>query len=227
MDTHRKDLYPDVTAAGGLVAAMKKAANLGMGEIWPVPSPTDEIIGIETARGTVSVVPATEERLFRVRVHIPGILWDVPGFNWEIGSTDDFGLLVEAVVAWREGVPLDELAARFTFLELDEFARAIERGEPTSLQWADLLSTEFHRRQWNLLRRLQADEVLRHMFPTISHGAVRLCVDLFDGASRQVLVYEPDAERYEVIRPGVPGADWVEVPTGDLITYLRAALGQE
>ncbi|MCD9874321.1 hypothetical protein [Streptomyces guryensis] len=227
MDTHQNDLYPDVTAEGGLVSAMKKAAKLGRGEIWPVPTPTDDIIGIETARGTMSVVLATEERLFRVRVHIPGILWDVPEFNWEIGSTNDFGSLVEAVVAWREGVPFDELAARFTFLELDEFARAIERGEPTSSQWADLLSSDFHRRQWNLLRRLHADEVLRHMFPTISHGAVRLCVDLFDGASRQVLVHEPKEERYEVIRPGVPGADWVEVPTGDLIAYLRAALTQE
>ncbi|MFD8724307.1 hypothetical protein ACFV2H_41710 [Streptomyces sp. NPDC059629] len=68
------------------------------------------------------------------------------------------------------------------------------------------------------------------MFPSITHGAVRLCVDpfpLLDGTKRQVLVYEPDEERYEVIRPGVPGADWVEVPTGDLIAYLRAALNQE
>ncbi|MEU9452993.1 hypothetical protein [Streptomyces sp. NPDC048277] len=227
MDTHRKDLYPDVTAAGGLVSAMEKVAQLGMGEIWPVPSPAADIIGIETARGTLSVVLATEERLFRVRVHIPGIIWDTPGFTWEIGSTDEFGLLVEAVVAWREGVPFDELAARFTFLELDGFARALDEGEPTSLQWAELLSTEFHRRQWNLLRRLRADEVLGNMFPTITHGAVRLRGDLFVWGSRQVLVYEPEEDRYEVTRPGVPGADWVEVPTSDLIAYLRAALNQE
>ncbi|MFI1394876.1 hypothetical protein [Streptomyces sp. NPDC020681] len=225
MDTHRKDLYPDVTAAGGLVSAMKETAKLRRGEIWPEPSTTDGII-IRTARGLVSVVPATEERLFRVRVHIPGFTWDISGFTWEIGSTDDLRLLVEAVAAWREGVPFDELAARFTFLELDEFARALERGEPTSSQWANLLSAEFHRRQWNLLRRLHADEVLRHMFPVISHGAVRLRVDLFDGASRQVRVYEPDEERYEVCA-GLPGADWVEVPTGDLIAYLRAALNEQ
>ncbi|MFF3144806.1 DUF6193 family natural product biosynthesis protein [Streptomyces sp. NPDC057927] len=225
MDPHRKDLYPDVTAAGGLLSALKEAEKLGRGEIWPVPWITDAIV-IETARGHVSVVPATEERLFRVRVHIPGFTWDIPGFTWDIGSTDDLGLLVEVVVAWREGVPFDELAARFTFLELDEFARALERGEPTSSQWADLLSAEFHRRQWNLLRRLHADEVLRNMFPVMSHGAVRLRVDLFDGASRQVRVYELDGERYEVCA-GVPGATWVEVPTADLIAYLRAALNEE
>lgn len=224
METHRKDLYPDVTAAGGLVSAMKEAAKLPRGEIWPVPSSADGIV-VRTARGNVSVVPAAGERLFRVRVHIPGFTWEVPGFNWEIGSTDDLGLLVEALVAWREGVPFDELAARFEFLELDEFVRALERGEPTAAQWADLLSAEFHRRRWNLLRRLHADEVLRHMFPTISHGAVRLRVDLFDGASRQVLVYEPDEGRYEV-RLGVLGASWVEVPAGELMAYLRDALNE-
>ncbi|MEU9348048.1 hypothetical protein AB0D74_43320 [Streptomyces sp. NPDC048278] len=227
MDTRRNDPYPDVTAAGGLVSALGKAAKLVMGEIWPVPSPTDDIIGIETARGILSVVLATEERLFRVRVHIPGILWETPGFTWEIGSTDEFGLLVEAVVAWRQGVPFDGLAARFTFLELEGFARALDEGEPTSLQWAGLLSAEFHRKQWNLLRRLRTDEVLRNMFPTITHGAVRLCADPLVRTSRQVMVYEPEEDRYEVIRPGVSGADWVEVPTGDLIAHLRAAMNQE
>jgi hypothetical protein len=186
-----------------------------------------DAIGIETARGIVSVHPATEERLFRVRVLMPGFTWEDAGFSWEIGSTDDLGLLVEAVAAWREGVPLDALAARFEFLELDEFARAIERGEPTSLQWSGLLSSDFHRRQWNLLRRLHADEVLGNMFPTITHGAVRLLVNQLDGTSPQVLVHEPDSGRYEAIRPGAPGAEWVEVPTSDLIAFLRAALNQQ
>ncbi|MFD8419533.1 hypothetical protein [Streptomyces sp. NPDC059466] len=214
-----------MTAAGGLLSAMKEATKLGGGDIWPVFSITDAVV-IGTARGHVSVVPATEERRFRVRVHIPGFEWDIPAFTWDIGSTDDLGLLAEMVVAWREGVPFGELAERFTFLELDEFAGALERGEPTSSQWADLLSAEFHRRQWNLLRRLHADEVLRNMFPVMSHGAVRLRVDLFDGASRQVRVYELDGERYEVC-PGEPGASWVQVPAGDLIAHLRAALNEE
>ncbi|MGW1881505.1 hypothetical protein [Streptomyces sp. NPDC001970] len=219
MDTHPKDLYPDVTASGGLGPAMKEAAKLRGCDIGLPPWATD-VISIETARGYVSVVTATEERLFRVRVHIPG-------FTWEIGSTDDLGLLVEAVAAWREGMPLDELEAKFEFMELDEFARALEIGEPTPSQWSDLLSSDFHRRQWNLLRRLHADEVLRNMFPTITHGAVRLRVDPLDGTSGQVLVHELDGERYEVIRAGVPGAAWVEVPTGHLIAYLRAALSNQ
>ncbi|WP_031482588.1 hypothetical protein [Streptomyces bicolor] len=106
MDAHRKDLYPDVIAAGGLVSAMKEAAKLRGCDIGLPPWATDAI-GIETPRGLVSVHPATEERLFRVRVLIPGFTWDIPGFSWEVGSTDDLGLLVEAVAAWREGTPLD------------------------------------------------------------------------------------------------------------------------
>ncbi|MCX4410236.1 MULTISPECIES: hypothetical protein [unclassified Streptomyces] len=143
MDAHRKDLYPDVTASGGLGPAMREAAQLrgcdtGLGP-WAV-----DVVSIQTAS-----------------------------------------------------------------------------------QWAELLSSDFNRRQWNLLRRLRADEVLRDMFPTISHGAVRLCVDAMDGRSRQVLVDEVNGELYEVMRVGVPGASWVEVPAGDLIAYLRAALNEE
>ncbi|MEU6098478.1 hypothetical protein [Streptomyces sp. NPDC047079] len=219
MDAHRKDPYPDVTASGGLAPAMREEAKLRGCDIGLAPWATD-VISIETARGFLSVDPAAEERLFRLGVHIPG-------FTWEIGSTGDLGLLVEAVAAWREGIPLDELQERFEFIELDEFTRALERGEPTSSQWSDLQSSDFHRRQWNLLRRLHADEVLRNMFPTITHGAVRLRVDPLDATSRQVLVRELDGERHEVMRLGVPGATWVEVPTGDVIAYLRAALNEE
>ncbi|MFF7977427.1 hypothetical protein [Streptomyces sp. NPDC007905] len=214
-----KDLYPDVTTSGGLAPAMREAAkshgcDIGL-EPWVV-----DIVSIETARGFLSVDAATEERLFRLTVHIPG-------FTWHIGSTGDLGLLVEAVAAWRDGMGFDELEERFEFMALDEFARALDNGEPTSLQWSDLLSSEFHRPRRNLLRRLRADEVLRHMFPTITHGAVRLRVDPLDGTSRQVLVHELDGERYEVMRVGVPEAAWAEVPTGDLIACLRAALHEE
>jgi hypothetical protein len=183
-------------------------------------SPTPDGVTIETARGFVSVGLAAEERLFRMGIRIPD-------FAWEIGSTEDLGLLVEAVSAWREGMSFDELQARFEFLDLDEFARALERGEPTSPQWSALLSSDFYRGQRDLLRRIHSDETLRGFFPLISHGAVRLQVDALDGASRQVLVAELDRERFEVIRVGVPGATWVEVPAADLIAYLRAALNQQ
>ncbi|MEV3855278.1 hypothetical protein AB0J38_13240 [Streptomyces sp. NPDC050095] len=132
-------------------------------------------------------------------------------------AAGDLGLLVEAVAAWREGLPLDVLAERFEFLELDEFAS----------QRSELLSSDFHRKRWALLRRLYADEVLRRMFPTITHGAVRLRIAPMDATSRQILVSEETGERYEVKRVGVPGDVWTDVPTADLIAYLRTALTEE
>ena len=89
-----------------------------------------------------------------------------------------------------------------------------------------LSASDFYKGQRNLLRRIHADETLRGFFPTISHGAVRLRVEPLDGASRQLLVAELEGERYEVLRAGVPGPTWVEVPAGDLIDHLRAALNR-
>ncbi|MFQ6148041.1 hypothetical protein ACLMNJ_34075 [Streptomyces seoulensis] len=219
MNNPGNDLYPDVTASGGLASAMRAAAELrgcdtGLGP-WAI-----DVVSIETARGFLSVDTTIEKRLFRLSVKIPG-------FTWDIGSTEDLELLAGAVAAWREGLSFEDLSARFDFMELDELTRALENGEPTSSQWSDLLSSEFYRAQWNLLRRLHADEILRNTFPTITHGAVRLRVEPLDGTSRQVLVHESDGQRYEVMRVGMSEAAWVEVPGGDLIAYLRAALNEE
>ena len=104
---------------------MKEAAKLHGYDIGLPPWESDVI---ETARGFLSVHTAAERRLFRLRVDIIGFAEGVPGFAWDIGSTDDLGLLVQAVAAWRGGMPLDELKARFEFLKLDEFARAIENA---------------------------------------------------------------------------------------------------
>ncbi|MFJ8495803.1 hypothetical protein ACIRBZ_46895 [Streptomyces sp. NPDC094038] len=217
METHLETLYPDVAALGGLVAAMTEVAAL-RGSVIGRVSPTPDGAVTETARGFVSVGLAADERLFRMGVCIPD-------HAWAIGATDDLGSLVEAVAAWREGMPFDELRQRFEFLQLDEFRTALERGEPARSQWAALLSTDFYEGQWDLLRRLHADEVLRHCFPTVSHGAVRLRADALDGASRQVLVAELDGGRYDVMRAGSAEATWVDVSADGLVAHLRAALG--
>ncbi|MFC8827581.1 hypothetical protein ACFT9I_19825 [Streptomyces sp. NPDC057137] len=217
MDACLNGLYPDVAARGGLGAAMKEVARLYGYDIEPLHLASD-VARIETTRGVVSVGLSTEERAFRVDVHIPG-------FTWVIGSTGDLELLVKAICAWRKGASLDELETRFEFLELAEFHRALEVGEPALSQWSDLLSSDFYQEQWNLLRFIHSDDVLRNFFPTVTHGAVRLRTDPLDGASRQVLVQELyRGRRYEVLRVGEPEAVWVEVEVDGLLAYLRAAL---
>ncbi|MFJ5075586.1 hypothetical protein ACIP8Z_13400 [Streptomyces sp. NPDC088553] len=205
-----------MTASGGLVAALRQAAEQRGCDIGLPPWAT-EAVGIETTRGYLSVDTTTGEGLFRLRVHIPD-------FGWDIGTTGDLGTLVEAIAAWREGQPADVLTARFDFLRLDEFTRALDAGEPTSSQWAGLLSSEYYRGQRDLLRRLHADEVLRNTFPTMTHRAVRLRVDPMYWMSRQVLVHEPEEGRYEVRRVGASAPDWAQVSGDDLIAALRAAL---
>ncbi|MFC9390869.1 hypothetical protein [Streptomyces venezuelae] len=216
VETHEEDPYPDVTAAGGLVAALRQTAEARGRDIGLSPYVT-EAVGMESRRGYLSVDTASGERLFRLRTSIPD-------FGWHIGGTDDLETLVDAIAAWREGVPLDALMARFDFLDLDEFTGALASGEPTSSQWAHLLSSEYYRPQRNLLRRLHADEVLRNAFPTMTHRAVRLQVDPMDYTSRQVLVEEPEEGLYAVVRVGAPGAAWTKVPSDQLITHLRASL---
>ncbi|QES15397.1 hypothetical protein DEJ45_25480 [Streptomyces venezuelae] len=216
VETHEEDPYPDVTAAGGLVAALRQTAQARGRDIGLSPYVT-EAVGMESRRGYLSVDTASGERLFRLRTSIPD-------FGWHIGGTDDLETLVDAIAAWREGVPLEALKARFDFLDLDEFTGALASGEPTSSQWARLLSSEYYRPQRNLLRRLHTDEVLRNAFPTMTHRAVRLQVDPMDYTSRQVLVEETDEGRYSTVTVGAPGATWTEVPDEHLIAYLRTAL---
>jgi hypothetical protein len=216
MNVHESDPYPDVTAAGGLDPALRREAESRGLDLGMSPWPADAVC-IDTERGCVTVSAATDRRLFGLRVHIPEA-------GWDLGTTDDLGALVEAVAAWRQGVPYGELEARFGFLDLGAFTRARAAGEPTVSQWADLLATAYHRAEWPLLRRLHADEVLRNAYPTISHHAVRLRVDPMYYMSRQVLVHEPAEGRYKVLRVGVPGAEWTEVPSGALTARLRSAL---
>lgn len=219
MDNFRKDLYPDVAAHGDLAAAMTevgKSRGCAIGAVYSVSGAAK----VETVRGVLSVDLSAEGRSFLVSVY-------VPEFTWPIGSTDDLGLLVEAVTAWREGMAFDEFEEKFPFVRLDAFVRAIENGEPATAQWSELLSSEFLRPRRDLLRRIHEDETLRVFYPTVSHGAVRLRVDAADGASRQVLVQELEGEPYKVLLVGVPGSTWVDVPAGDLIAYLRTALTQE
>ncbi|MEU8675741.1 hypothetical protein [Streptomyces sp. NPDC048560] len=219
MSTPRPDPYPEVTARGGLAAAMREAATLRGRDIGSL-SPTPDGAVTETTRGYVSIDPAAGERLFRLSTGIPG-------FAWAIGATGDLELLVDAVAAWRAGMPFDALEAEFAFLDLAGLTGALAAGEPAASQWSRLLATEFHREQWDLLRLLRADVTLRGFYPDISHRAVRLQVDGLDATSRQVLVADPGdgppGERYEV-RVGEPGATWAEVPAADLTAYLRRRL---
>lgn len=218
MDFEGQQMYPELAASGGLEAALKEAARLQDRELGPLwPGLDADIVRMETARGVLAVDLAPSERRFRISVYIPES-------TWPIGSTDNIGLLVEALAAWREGVPFDELRDAFEFLQLDEFIEMLESGEPTKSQWSNLFASEFYSDQWGILRCIHADGMLRGFFPTVTHDAVRLRVNPLDGSSRQVLVRERNDGNYEVLRVGAAGEAWDEVAPADLTGYLRRNL---
>lgn len=226
MGTQWTELYPDLAESRGLGPAMQKVATMRGYHLRLPPWDTDPFT-IETKRGFLSIHPSAELRLFHMRVHIPGFSESTAGFSWDIGSSTDLDEVVAVVTAWCEDMPLEEMQAKFACVELEEFSRAIDTGEPTALQWSGLLSSEFHQRQRGLLRRLHADEALRKAFPSVTHGAVRLTLDPLDSGSPQILVQELDGKRYEIMRVGAPGSDWVDVQSGDLIAYLRSHLNRQ
>ncbi len=145
----------------------------------------------------------------------------IPDFGWDIGSTDDLGALVEAIAAWREGVPYGELASRFGFLDLDGFTGALAAGEPTATQWAGLLSSAYYRgaagppapppRGRDAAERVPDDDAPRGPPPG---GPDAL------GEPPGPGVRAGDGH-YEVLRAGTART---EVPDDDLIAHLREAL---
>jgi hypothetical protein len=219
MDSKLGNLYPEVLSAGSLRAAVVKAADRVGCCIGPLDGES-YAVSVETERGVISINLAADERLFLIGINSPG-------FIWAAGATDDLELLVQAVAAWHEGASAEAFQSEFSFMQLGEFARALEAGDPTPLQWSELLSSDFHSKQRNLLTRIHADAELRQFFPTITHGVVRLRVDALDGGSRQVLVDELDKDRYAVKPVGQPGAAWVEVAGAHLVEYLREHLWRE
>ncbi|MET9402688.1 hypothetical protein [Kitasatospora sp. NPDC002965] len=216
MKSWLEEYYPEVSAAGALGAALKVAAERRACEVGPV-DPASSEVRIITERGVVRVGLAAGRRLFMVGIH-------TPGFTWATGSTDDLGLLVEAVASWKAGMPLDAFESRFDFMELDEFARPLEARDPAPLQWSNLLSSAFYAKQWGLLNRVHGDGALRRLFPTVSHGTVRLRVDPMDGESRHLLVREAGPGLYELRAVGDPASDWVTVGADDVVARLRGVL---
>ncbi|MEV6951129.1 hypothetical protein [Streptomyces sp. NPDC051183] len=217
MDPQLQRLYPDISAAGGLAIAMSTLAHLRGLAIGPVAASLHGI-RIGTDRGTVTVSLAPEERLFLLGVHSPG-------FTWGTGSTGELGLLVDAVSAWCSGMSIDEFEAKFPFVRLDEFARALEVGDVTPQQWSQLLGSDFYAAHRSLLRRIHADERLRTLFPTFTHGELRLRVDPMDFESRQFLVDHLGEHRYQVTTVDELRTTRVTESLDDLIGCLRALLG--
>ncbi|WP_405062606.1 DUF6193 family natural product biosynthesis protein [Kribbella sp. NBC_01505] len=168
------ELYPDLVAAGSLVAALEQTAGgLGveLGEVRGPSSDTATVSGGAAGRGSYSVCLCAVERWVIVDGWSRGVC--LIG-----GKTKDLQAVTQAAAAWRAGATLRELRDRCPFVSFSELSEAHERGP------ADAVAVE-----WRLLRRRMqegfsfpgarelveaayVEPKLRQLFPFTSHWSL-------------------------------------------------------
>ncbi|MEU6809766.1 DUF6193 family natural product biosynthesis protein [Streptomyces sp. NPDC046831] len=173
METPGEDLYPDIHDKGGLVPALEAKAKSEVIDLGTVTSPYPAGPGwfstaqLESSRGRITVELDGRSRTFHL-----GIQGE--GFSWAHGATDDFQELVEALAAWRAGMRVADFTDRFPFISPGRLAKVHEADDPTSAQWAWLLGAEGYEVERPLLKAVHDDGRFRTLFPTLSHGTLRL-----------------------------------------------------
>jgi hypothetical protein len=197
--------YPDLVAAGDLAEALRRAvrdlgadSDLVLGGGRAVSAVVE---GASPYRGSFLVVAGAGARRFDVTCWIDGVVM-------LDGSTGDLAEVAGAALAWRDGVPCEEIEQRYPFLTADEIADAHERGpqDPLSVRWRLL------RRHWAQQGRFPETAAvleiafhvpqLRRLYPYTSHADVHFCTSTDFLAGRQLPYILPrPRERYYVRGP--------------------------
>jgi Family of unknown function (DUF6193) len=160
-------LYPDIAAAGSLVCALVDLAGRRGIDLGPVEAPPGarEAISAHMScrRGNIIVYLEPDERTFSV-------LLGGGGHEWARGETGELLQAARAVEAWRSGVTLRELATRFPFMTYTGLAQAYEDGTQVEYRWNQLLNNPDLETIRPLLTAARADQRLRELSPSVSHG---------------------------------------------------------
>lgn len=136
-------LYPEVAAAGGdLASALRCAADnlhIDLGHVRSPERPTSSqrlvLASVDGERGYLTATLKTEERRFAIRIWWTGVGEAAQGIATELET------VVEVAHAWRVGMKLSEIQARWPSCEVDELALAHERGEAVAFKWRLTLDT--------------------------------------------------------------------------------------
>jgi hypothetical protein len=192
-------LYPDLVESGGLAPALRAGAadaHIDLGEIETEPlTGRFNSAAIGSGRGTIRILLGAEVRKFSISiggdVHL-----------WASGGTADLDAVVSTAEAWRGGVTLDELVARFPFMSTSALARGYERGDPVGVQWSLLLGDDGLAEVRELLRAVHSNDRLRKLMPYVSHGTLRLANDPWDRAMGEVWISPLPSGTYRVLSTG-------------------------
>ncbi|MEU4795816.1 DUF6193 family natural product biosynthesis protein [Streptomyces sp. NPDC023327] len=172
----KEELYPDLAELGGLQQALAHAAgqrgkDLGLIEGATSPSLEDpNSAKLLSGRGTIMIYLGADERRFIISTANVR-------HSWMEGVTDDFGDVMDVVLAWQGGTTLQDLGSRYPFMEYNELAQANEDGDPVATQWDVLLRDDAFADYLPLTREIHAQERLRSLFPFYSMGMLRLSRD--------------------------------------------------
>lgn len=178
-------LYPEVAAHGSLAAALRDAAD-GRLDAVHVSSPDTAPL----MRATVgSVLPHRES------LHVSARPWER---QWSIrgseplqdlalvdGSTDDLAAVGEAVRAWHDGVPLEEIRRAAPFVHLTGRFEVPDRDPArlTESEWQHLRRQAGEQESpWRetyqaLIETAYAEPALRALYPFTSHWVLRFATD--------------------------------------------------
>ncbi|MFI1094438.1 DUF6193 family natural product biosynthesis protein [Streptomyces sp. NPDC020917] len=175
------ELYPDLAAAGGLQAALEKAAaDLDPGEL-PSGEPDMEQEGAVPGAAPAAGPTARRDAL---AIHLGSVerRFIVSGWSRGVelvrGGTADLAEVAKAAAAWRSGESLHELRDLCPFLDFGELAEAHERGpaEAVTVKWRQLREALREPVPFPNIRELMeaafVEPRLRQLFPFTSHWSL-------------------------------------------------------
>lgn len=184
-------LYPDLAAAGGLCLALEQLAEV-RGVRLTMHAESDRTSAVVISdRGSCYVNIGSDERVFILEFH-------EGAFTWASGGTSDLGAVISVLAAWLNGISAKGLASAFHFMSPGLLADARDDAEIVSRMWRSLLTDEVFIEERPLVEAVFANERFRNFFPGLSHGTLRLSMDLGRRGGREVHLVPMRAGGYRI-----------------------------
>lgn len=171
--------YPDLVAQGGLVNALRVAAEKdhvapGLIDALGERAQAGNVSArIDTGRGRISVRLIMDERRFLVDIHDANV-W-IAG-----GETADISSVLAVAAAWRDGASPGALELRFPFMQATDLGRVLASPDPICAQWHYLRTAPVFYDDRPLVDVAFDNPVLRSFFPDLSHRALELSRSFHD-----------------------------------------------
>ncbi|WP_405971902.1 hypothetical protein OG496_20430 [Streptomyces sp. NBC_00988] len=141
-------------------------------------------------------------------------------WGWAHGATQDRHQLAEAARAWLAGTGLEEMAARWPFVEFSELQLAYERGDALETQWRIIRrdATEYYR---DVVELAAENPTVRRFFPGLGHNFLFMPHPFTHDMLASVAFQRPG--RFRLRAPGHP-EPLAEGPPSTVITKLAELL---